>query len=76
MTYNERLHRARTHNAALDAIDRRNANPTPAEAGGLALFETAMEAIRAGLKGEDLDMVAEGYVMLRDFDQMILRRLS
>lgn len=70
MTFNERIEKARQHNAAFDAIDRKHGNRTPAEAGPTQLFNTGMEAIKAGVSCEDLDMVAEGYIMLLDFIEM------
>jgi hypothetical protein len=67
MTFKERIEKARQHNEAFDKIDRQHGNATPAEAGSSALFATGMEAIKAGLHREDFDMVAQGYLMLRQF---------
>ena len=66
MTWEQRLEKAKRTNRERDAADRSVGFATPAEAGDPAYLATALEAIKAGGKIQDWDLVAEGVVMLED----------
>jgi hypothetical protein len=72
MTFEERIQKAKKHNEVFDAIGKKHGNCTPAEAGPDACFSCGMEAIKAGLVREDIDMVAEGYLLLQQFGELYL----
>jgi len=73
MTFEERIQKAKKHNEVFDAIGKKHGHLTPAEAGSDSCFSCGMEAIKAGLVKEDLDMVAEGYLLLQQFGELFVK---
>lgn len=55
---------ARRRVRAMDAIDARNGDAAPSEAGLREHLATAADAVRAGLVTQSFETVAEGLVML------------
>ena len=67
MTFEDRIKKAQAVNARYEEIERKCGYASPAQAGPEELFRCGMQAVEAGLRMEDFDMVAEGFLLLRDF---------